>query len=65
MNSNSSDQSGSSSENIPGDRSDRDKRREELARLLGRLLARHWLREQGHSKNQSDQGLKPQRERRK
>ena len=52
MNRISSDQSGSSSENIPSDPSDRDKQREELARLIGRLLARHWLREQADSNNQ-------------
>jgi hypothetical protein len=65
MNCISSGQSGSSSENIPGDMPDRDKQRGELARLLGRLLARHWLREQAHSKNQFNEGLKPQQERRK
>jgi hypothetical protein len=51
MNRISFDQSGSSSEDIPSDPSDRDKQREELARLIGRLLARHWLREQADLSN--------------
>ncbi len=33
--------------------------RERLARLLGRLLARHWLREKRLGKTQSENGREP------